>query len=184
MLDTCALMHEPELFCYFRDDEYIRIPVKVIEELDKIKDKRSRKAGSREEAMAASKTAGYLLREIGRTYSPLFNRQDNFRFLQEFSDESLLHPDLDPESPDNKILSVALKYRDWQVTVLTDDNAMANKARLLGFETLKAAEFMESHRAFYKSLEARIKEANLKKKEPGGTGGFKGGWEAWAGEEA
>ncbi len=173
VLDTCALMHEPELFCYFRDDEYIRIPVKVIEELDKIKDKRSRKAGSREEVMAASKTAGYLLREIGRTYSPLFNRQDDFRFLQEFSDESLLPKDLDPESPDNRILSVALKYRDWQVTVLTDDNAMANKARILGFETLKAAEFMESHRAFYKSLEARIKEANLKKKEPAGQAALK-----------
>ncbi len=166
VLDTCALMHEPELFCYFKDDEYIRVPVMVIEELDKIKDKRSRKAGGKGEVEEASRTAGYLIREIGRTYSPLFNRQDDFRFLQEFSDESLLPKDLDPSSPDNKILSVALKYRDWQVTVLTDDNAMANKARLMGFGTLKAAEFMESHRAFYKSRSARIEEANRRKKEP------------------
>lgn len=41
-MDTCALMHHPDLFLYFEDEEYVRIPTKVIDELGKIKDKRNK----------------------------------------------------------------------------------------------------------------------------------------------
>ena len=35
IVDTCALMHHPDLFLYFEDEEYVRIPTKVIDELAK-----------------------------------------------------------------------------------------------------------------------------------------------------
>lgn len=46
IVDTCALMHHPDLFLYFEDEEYVRIPTKVIDELGKIKDKRNKKYGA------------------------------------------------------------------------------------------------------------------------------------------
>lgn len=39
----------------------------------------------------------------------------------ENGDENLLPFDLDKETPDHIILSVALKYKNWDVTLITDD---------------------------------------------------------------
>ena len=70
VFDTCSLIHRPDIFAYMADDEYIRIPTKVIEELGKIKDKRNTKYDDE-----VSETARVIAREIERTYLHLFNKE-------------------------------------------------------------------------------------------------------------
>ena len=99
ILDTCALMHHPEIFMYFGDEEFIRIPTKVIDELGKIKDKRNKKYGTE-----LADTARIIARDIDRIYLKMFNRKNKVRLMIENAAIDLLPKDLDPEVPDNQIL--------------------------------------------------------------------------------
>ena len=48
--------------------------------------------------------------------------------VYEFADVSLLHDDFDKRSPDNVIVSVAIKYKDEDPIMLTSDNAMVSNS--------------------------------------------------------
>ena len=78
VLDTCALIHNPDLLLYFTDEEYVRIPTKVIDELGKIKDKRNHKYDA-----ILSDTARILARNIETSYLKLFNPKTHFIMLIE-----------------------------------------------------------------------------------------------------
>ncbi len=155
ILDTCALMHHPDLFMYFADDEYVRIPTKVIDELGKIKDKRNKKYG-----VEFSDKARLIAREIERTYLKLFNKENKVRLMVENSAPELLPRDLDKDVPDNQILSVALKYKDWETYIVSDDGVFRLAAMAQHIAAINSEEFIEKHKETYKSLENRIKEYN------------------------
>lgn len=155
ILDTCAIMHHPEIFLYFADDEYVRIPTKVIDELGKIKDKRNKKYDA-----TTADTARIVTREIDRSYLQLFNRENRLRFMIENAALDLLPKDLDPTVPDNQILSVALKYKDWDTAIISDDGVFRLTSIVQKLETMKAEQFIKTHKETYKSLEDRVKEYN------------------------
>lgn len=115
VIDTCALIHHPDLLLYFQDDESIRIPTKVIDELGKIKDMRSDKYGS-----DLARTAAKIASDIEKCLR-IFNLTNRMRITIENCALDLLPADLDKNVPDNQILSVALNYKDWDTTIISDD---------------------------------------------------------------
>lgn len=56
---------------------------------------------------------------------------------------SLLPPDFNKKSPDNLILSVALKYKNENPIVLTSDNGLQIKAKGLGMSAISLKEFLK-----------------------------------------
>ena len=58
------------------------------------------------------------------------------------ADLTLLPNDFNKKSPDNFILSVALKYKDENPIMLTSDNALQIKAKGLGITTITLKEFL------------------------------------------
>lgn len=155
IVDTCALMHHPDLFLYFEDEEYVRIPTKVIDELGKIKDKRNKKYGAE-----LSETARILAREIERTYLKVYNKNNKVRLMIENAAPELLPKELDPDVPDNQILSVALKYKNWEVFIISDDGVFRLAAMAQRIVAMNSEDFINQHKEHYKSLEERIKECN------------------------
>lgn len=153
ILDTCALMHNPELLLYFADDEYVRIPTKVIDELGKIKDKRNRKY-----LPELSDTARILARNIEKNYLKLFNQKNKIRLLIENSSLDLLPADLDPNVPDNQILSVALKYREWDTCIISDDGVFRLTSLAQNIQSITSEQFIDSHKLTYKKLDEWITE--------------------------
>lgn len=155
IVDTCAMMHHPELFLYFRDEEYVRVPTKVIDELGKIKDKRNVKYDA-----VLSDTARTLAREIERSYVRIFNKTNKVRFLIENAALDLLPKELDSTVPDNQILSVAMKYQDWDAYIISDDGVFRLTTMAQNIKPITSEEFIESHRDSFVSLNDRIKAYN------------------------
>lgn len=156
VLDTCALMHKPDLLLYFTDEEYVRIPVKVIDELGKIKDKRNRKYDT-----SLSDTARILARDIDTYYLRLFNQNNKVRFMIENAALDLLPADLDPSVPDNQILSVALKYKDWDTYIVSDDGVFRITSKAQNVKAITSEQFIESHENSYKLLVDWLKEKEV-----------------------
>ena len=155
VLDTCAIMHNPEILLYFKEDEYVRIPTKVIDELGKIKDKRNLKYSAE-----LSDTARIFVRDVNTNYLRLFNQENKVRLLVENADIGLLPADLDPKVPDNQILSVALKYKDWEVFIISDDGVFRLASLAQDIKAITSREFIESHKDQYKNLIDWVKTFN------------------------
>ena len=62
------------------------------------------------------------------------------------SDLSLLPDDFNKKSPDNMILSVALRYKDDNHIVLTSDNGLQIKSKGLGLTTISLKDFLKQKR--------------------------------------
>ena len=60
------------------------------------------------------------------------NNETQHEVIYEFADTSLLPDDFDKRSPDNMILSVALKYKGGNPIVLTFDNGLQLNYKALG----------------------------------------------------
>lgn len=155
IVDTCAMIHNPELFLYFSDEEYIRIPTKVLDELGKIKDKRNSKYSPE-----LSDTARGLAHNIEYKYLRIFNKTNPLRLLVENASLDLLPKDLDPTVPDNQILSVALKYKDWECYIISDDGVFRLTSLAQKIHPLTSGDFISNHKEYYKSLTDRIKDFN------------------------
>mgnify|MGYP005886178707 FL=1 len=103
---------------------------KVIDELDKMKIKLDAKG---------KQNAENAIRSI--------NRQMEQRDIRmELSDTTLLPNDFDKHSPDNMILSVALKYKFGNPILLTSDNGLQVKAKGLGLSVISLKEFTSKPR--------------------------------------
>lgn len=153
ILDTCALIHHPELLLYFRDEEFVRIPTKVIDELGKIKDMRSSKYSP-----DLSRTATRLSYDIERKYLKLFNQNNRMRLMIENANLDLLPADLDKNVPDNQILSVALKYEEWDTVIISDDGVFRLTSLAQNIKAITGEEFIQEHEIYRKSLERWIEK--------------------------
>lgn len=148
IIDTCALIHHPELLLYFSEDEFVRIPTKVIDELGKIKDMRSKKYSPE-----LSKTAKRLAYEIERKYLKLFNQYNKMRFMIENAELDLLPVELDKNVLDNQILSVALKYLEWDTVIISDDGVFRLTSLAQKIKAITSEDFIKQHEVYKKSLE-------------------------------
>lgn len=64
----------------------------------------------------------------------------------ELADLSLLPLDFNKRSPDNMILTVALKFKSENPILLTSDNGLQIKAKGLGITTITLKEFLKQVR--------------------------------------
>lgn len=153
IIDTCALMHHPELLLYFSDEEFVRIPTKVIDELGKIKDMRSSKYSPE-----LSRTATRLAYDIERKYLKLFNFTNKMRLMIENAELDLLPEELDKNVPDNQILSVALKYSEWDTIIISDDGVFRLTSLAQNIKAITGEEFIKEHEVYKKSLERWVEK--------------------------
>lgn len=71
------------------------------------------------------------------------NNETQHEVIYEFADVSLLPDDFDKRSPDNMIVSVALKYKDENPIMLTSDNGLQLKSKILGIATISLRNFLK-----------------------------------------
>ena len=64
------------------------------------------------------------------------NNETLHDIIYEFADTTLLPDDFDKRSPDNMIVSVALKYKGNNPIMLTSDNGLQLKCKILGISTI------------------------------------------------
>jgi len=126
VIDTNVFVNCPDIISRIDKQYPIIMAAKVVDELDKMKIKLDAKG---------KQNAENAIRSI--------NRQMGQRDIRmELSDVSLLPGDFDKRSPDNMIISVALKYKSENPILLTSDNGLQLKAKLLGLTTLSLKTFL------------------------------------------
>ena len=115
----------PDIISKIEKKYPIILSAKVTDELDKMKIKLSDE-GKRNAENALSN----------------LNTDTQHEIKYEFADISLLPDDFDKKSPDNMILSVALKYKDENPIMLTSDNGLQLKSKILGVSTVSLKQFL------------------------------------------
>ena len=126
IIDTNVFVNCPDIISKIGDKYLVVLSAKVIDELDRLKIKLSSDEKRNVEA---------ALR-----YSNKAMDKSNVRM--ELSDLSLLPNDFDKRSPDNNILTVALKFKGENPILLTNDNGLQVKAKGLNMKTISLREFL------------------------------------------
>lgn len=145
ILDTNSLMHMPELFELLDGkDTMVIVPQMMLSELDGLK---------KDEDEEVAYQAREAIRVIDN-YSAF-----DWINLKEESNIDLLSNDLDPDNPDCRIISVALKYIIHKPILITDDTNMRNLAKSQGITTMTTEGFS-----------ANIQQAEREHKQEKNTG--------------
>ena len=125
IIDTNVFVNCPDIITHIDKKYPVILSAKVTDELDKMKIKLDERG---------KQNAEKALR--------LLNSEMTHEVLYEFADVSLLPDDFDKRSPDNMILSVALKYKDENPIMLTSDNGLQLKSKILGISTISLKKFL------------------------------------------
>ena len=126
IIDTNVFVSCPDIISKIDKKYPIILSAKVTDELDKMKIKLDEQG---------KKNAEKALR--------LLNNETSHEVLYEFADTSLLPDDFDRRSPYKMILSVALKYKDENPIMLTSDNGLQLKCKILGVTTISLKKFLK-----------------------------------------
>ena len=129
IIDTNVFVDYPNVISRIGDKYMVVLSAKVIDELDKLKIKLSNEEKRNVET---------ALRCINKAL-------DKKHVKMELSDLSLLPYDFDKRSPDNSILTVALKYKDENPILLTSDNGLQVKAKGLNMKTISLKDFLKKY---------------------------------------
>lgn len=127
IIDTNVFVDCPDICNKLGKDNQIILSAKVVDELDKLKI-----TLSDEEKENVNKALKNLNRAID---------QPNVTF--EVANTQLLPPDFNRKSPDNMILSVALKYEVSNPILLTSDNGLQIKAKGLKINTISLKDYLK-----------------------------------------
>lgn len=125
VIDTNVFINYPEILSKIDAQYPIILSAKVIDELDKMKIRSEQEKKNAETALR------------------LLNRETARKIIFETADASLLPPDYDKRSPDNLILSVALKYKNENPIMLTSDNGLQLKCKALEITTISLKAFLK-----------------------------------------
>lgn len=127
IIDTNVFVDQPDIISKIDHKYSIVLSAKVIDELDYLK------ISLTEEQ---KKNVQKALRLINESIEKRNIKMDT-------ADLTLLPNDFSKKSPDNFILSVALKYKDENPIMLTSDNGLQIKAKGLKITTITLKEFMK-----------------------------------------
>jgi rRNA-processing protein FCF1 len=127
IIDTNVFVDQPDIISKIDQKYSIILSAKVIDELDYLK------ISLTEEQ---KKNVQKALRQINES-------MDKRSIKMDTADLTLLPNDFNKKSPDNFILSVALKYRYENPIMLTSDNGLQIKAKGLNITTITLKEFMK-----------------------------------------
>lgn len=126
IIDTNVFVDCPDVISKVDKKYPVILSAKVTDELDKMKIKLDEQK---------KKNAEKALWQL--------NNEKTHELLYEFADTSLLPDDFDKRSPDNMILSVALKYREDNPIMLTSDNGLQLKCKIFNIATVSLRNFLK-----------------------------------------
>lgn len=126
LIDTNVFVNCPEIISKVDKKYPVILSAKVADELDKMKIKLNEQG---------KRNAENALR--------LLNQEKDHEIIYELADTSLLPEDFDKKSPDNIIISVALKYKSENPIILTSDNGLQLKAKILNIKTVSLRDFLK-----------------------------------------
>lgn len=127
IIDTNVFIKCPNIIDYISPLDNIVLSAKVVDELDKLKVTLNEDKQNVEAA----------LRHINSKYNERHIRM-------EFSDFNYLPMDFSRKNPDNLILSIAVKFRNQNAILLTNDNGFQVKAKGLGLKTIQLRDFIKN----------------------------------------
>ena len=126
IIDTNVFVDCPDVISKVDKKYPVILSAKVTDELDKMKIKLDEQK---------KKNAEKALWQL--------NNEKAHEIIYEFADTSLLPEDFDKRSPDNMILSVALKYREDNPIMLTSDNGLQLKCKIFNIATVSLRNFLK-----------------------------------------
>lgn len=130
IIDTNVFVDCPDIISKIDKHYQIVLSAKVIDELDYLKISLTDEQ---------KKNVQKALKQINESIDKRYIKMDT-------ADLTLLPNDFNKKSPDNFILSVALKYKNENPIMLTSDNGFQIKAKGLGLTTITLKEFLKQLR--------------------------------------
>jgi DNA replication ATP-dependent helicase Dna2 len=130
IIDTNVFIDYPDIISKINKEFPVILSAKVIDELDNLKSKMDNE-GKRNVQKALKSINGHL---------------ETRDLRMEISDISLLPIDFNKRSPDNQILTVALKFKSENPILLTSDNGLQIKAKGMKITTITLKEFLGQSR--------------------------------------
>lgn len=130
IIDTNVFVDYPEIISKIERNYSIVLSAKVLDELDKLK----------------STLDNEGRRKVQKALKSINLNIDNRDLSMEIADISLLPNDFNRYSPDNMILSVALKFKNENPIILTSDNGLQIKAKGLLLSTISLKEFLKQEK--------------------------------------
>jgi len=130
IIDTNVFVDNPEIISKIDQKYSVVLSAKVIDELDYLK------ISLTEEQK----------RNVQKALKQINESIDKRGIKMETADLALLPNDFNKKSPDNFILSVALKFKGENPIMLTSDNGLQIKAKGLGITTITLKEFLNQRK--------------------------------------
>lgn len=126
VIDTNVFVNCPDIINKIDTRYSVILSAKVVDELDKLK-------------ITLDEQGKTNVQKALRSINQCMDKRDVKMVL---ADTSLLPNDFSKKSPDNLILTVALKYRNDNPILLTSDNGLQVKAKGLGITTITLKNFL------------------------------------------
>jgi rRNA-processing protein FCF1 len=130
IIDTNVFIDQPDIISKIDKKNQVILSAKVIDELDKLKVRLSEEQ---------KKNIQKAIKQINDSF-------DKRNIKMDTADLTLLPSDFDKKSPDNFILTVALKYKDENPIMLTSDNGLQVKSKGFGITTITLKDFLKQTR--------------------------------------
>jgi predicted ribonuclease YlaK len=127
VIDANVFLDCPDIIQKIDKQDNIVLSAKVIDELDSLKVKLPDK-----------------LDEINTAFRIINRNMEGRKIMTESADLKLLPADFNKKSPDNFILSVAIKCKENNPILLTSDNGLQIKAKGMKIKTKSLVEFIKS----------------------------------------
>lgn len=127
IIDTNVFVDYPDIIAKIDKQYQIVLSAKVIDELDYLKISLTEKQ---------KKNVHKAIKQINENF-------DKRNLKMDTADLTLLPDDFNKKSPDNFILSVALRYKDENPIMLTSDNGLQIKTKGLGITTITLKDFLK-----------------------------------------
>ncbi len=127
VIDTNVFVDYPEIISKIDKKYKVVLSAKVIDELDYLK----------------ISLSDEQKRNVQKALRLINEGIDTRGIKMEIADVSLLPNDFNKKSPDNLILSVALKFKNENPILLTSDNGLQIKAKGLGLTTISLKEYIK-----------------------------------------
>jgi DNA replication ATP-dependent helicase Dna2 len=130
IIDTNVFVNQPDIISKIDKKYQVVLSAKVIDELDNLK-----VSLTDDQKKNVQKALRYINESI-----------DKRNVKMDIAELTLLPNDFNKKSPDNLILSVALKYKSENPIMLTSDNGLQIKAKGLGITTITLKDFLRQLR--------------------------------------
>lgn len=128
IIDTNVFVDQPDIISKIDKQYQVVLSAKVIDELDKLK---------------VTLPTEQQKQNVQKAIKQINDSFDKRNIKMDTADLTLLPSDFDRKSPDNFILTVALKYKDENPIMLTSDNGLQLKSKGFGITTIKLKDFLK-----------------------------------------